>query len=125
MKKPRLSYLHVILHAISGGRIDPSNDQAGFLKLTSLGRKSGQQRTVTLMYIRDDDSYVITASNAGRPQHPGWYFNVQSNPEVTMQVKDQQKKAIAEIAGSEKRNELWARLLEIAPMYASYTKRAH
>src|SRR5947209_5092103 len=107
MKKPRLSYRHVMLHAISGGRIDPSNDKAGFLKLTSLGRKSGQQRTVTLMYIRDGDSYVITASNAGRPRHPGWYFNVQSNPEVTMQVKDQRKKAVAEIAVPEQKNALW------------------
>src|SRR4051794_10273549 len=123
MKQPRLTYRHVILHAMSGGRIDPSDDRAGFLKLTSLGRKSGQQRTVTLMYIKDGDSYVITASNAGKPRHPGWYFNVQSNPEVTIEVKGQQKKAVAEIATPEKRNELWARLVEIASMYSSYTKR--
>lgn len=125
MQKPRLSYRHVILYTASGGRIDPSNDQAGFLKLTSVGRKSGQQRTVMLMYIRDGDSYVVTASNGGKPQHPGWFFNVQSNPEVTIQLKGQQKKAVAEVAGPEKRNELWARLVEIAPMFASYPKRAN
>src|SRR5438876_4096104 len=107
MQKPRLSYRHVILHALSRGRIDPSNDQAGFLKLTTVGRKSGKQRTVDLLYIRDGASYVVTASNAGRDKHPGWFFNLRNNPEVMFQVKGQQKKAVAEIAGPEKRSELW------------------
>jgi deazaflavin-dependent oxidoreductase (nitroreductase family) len=125
MQKPRLTYRHVLLYSLSGRRIDPSDDRAGFLKLTSLGRKSGKQRTATLLYFRDGTSYVITASNGGRTRHPGWYFNVRSSPEITIQVKDQQKKAVAEIAGPDKRNELWAKLLEIAPLYAGYSKRTN
>jgi deazaflavin-dependent oxidoreductase (nitroreductase family) len=109
---------------VSGGRIDPSNDQAGFLKLTTIGRKSGKQRTATLLYIKDAASYVVTASNGGRPAHPGWFFNVQSNPEVNIQVKHKQMKVVAEVAGPEKRSELWARLLDIAPLYAGYSKRS-
>ena len=31
--------------------------------------------------------------------------------------------ALAEIAGPDKRRELWARLLSIAPFYAGYQKR--
>ena len=125
MKKPRLTYRHVLLYVVTGGRIDPSNDQAGFLKLTTVGRKSGKQRTVPLLYIKDADSYVVTASNGGRDRHPGWFFNVRSNPEVTIQVKNQPKKVVAEVAGPEKRNELWANLLEIAPLYAGYSKRSN
>ena len=123
MPKPRLSYRHVLLYTVSGGRIDPSNDQAGYLKLTSIGRKSGKERTATLLYITDGTSYVVTASNGGKPQHPGWFFNVRSNPEVTITVRDKPMKAVAEVAGPEKRKELWARLVEIAPMYAVYTTR--
>src|SRR4051794_26586153 len=114
MPDPQITYRHVILHALSGGRIDPSNNQAGFLKLTTVGRKSGQQRTVQLMYIMDGPSYVITASNGGKEKNPGWFSNVQSSPEVTIQVKGQPKKAVAEVAGPEKRSELWAKLVEIA-----------
>src|SRR5262245_8332633 len=124
MEKPRLTYRHVMLHALSGGRIDPSNDQAGFLKLTSIGRKSGKERTVTLLYIKDEASYVVTASNGGRDANPGWFFNVRSNPEVTIRVKDRLKKAVAEIAGPEQRSRLWERLIAIAPMFAGYSKRA-
>src|SRR5438477_6539109 len=123
MQKRRLSYWHVMLYALSGGRIDPSDDRAGFLKLTTVGRKSGKQRTTDLLYIKDGASYVITASNAGKDKHPGWFFNLQSNPEVTIQVKGQRKSVVAEIAGPEKRRELWARLLEIASMYKGYEKR--
>jgi deazaflavin-dependent oxidoreductase (nitroreductase family) len=124
MQRPHLSYLHVILYTMTRGRIDPSTDQAGFLSLTTIGRKSGKVRTVYLLYFRDDGSYVVTASNGGSKAHPGWFFNVQNNPEVTIQVKGQQKKVVAEVAGPEKMRELWARLLEIAPMFASYPKRA-
>jgi F420H(2)-dependent quinone reductase len=124
MSKPRMTYRHVILYSVSGGRIDPSDDQAGFIKLTTVGRKSGQQRTVTLMYIKDGPAYVITASNAGREKHPGWFYNLQSIPEVTIEVKHRQKKAVAEVAGPEKRRELWAKLLEIAPLYGGYEKRS-
>ena len=123
MAKPKLTYRHVTLYVVSGGRIDPSNDQAGFLKLTTTGRKSGKERTVILLYIKDGDAYVVTASNGGKDANPGWYFNVQSNPEVTIEVKGQRKKAVAEVATPEKRKELWARLVEIASMYSGYTKR--
>ena len=124
MEKPRLSYRHVMMFEFSRGRVDPSNDQAGFLKLTTTGRKSGQQRTVHLLYIKDSASYVVSGSNGGKKKNPGWYYNVRDNPEVTFEVRGQQKKAIAEIPGPEKRSELWAKLVEIAPMYGGYTKRA-
>jgi F420H(2)-dependent quinone reductase len=123
-QKPRLTYRHVMLYSMSGGRIDPSNDQAGFLKLTTTGRKSGQPRTATLLYITDDGSYVVTASNAGRQRNPGWFYNLRSNPEVTIEVQGQEIKATAEVAGPEKRAELWAKLVEIASMYAGYARRA-
>ncbi len=124
MPETRLTYGHVILYSVSGGRIDPSNDQAGFLKLTTIGRKSGQKRTVHLLYLKAGDSYVITASNAGRSRHPGWFFNLRDNPDVTIQVKGRQEKAVAEIAGPEKKRELWARLVKIAHMYEGYEKRS-
>ena len=76
-----------------------------------------------LLYIRDGPAYVVTASNGGKQSPPGWFFNVRSNQEVSMQVQDRQVSAVAEIAAPDKRRELWARLLEIAPMYAGYEKK--
>ena len=123
-KVHRLSYFSVLLYHLTGGRAyrGNANSPAGFLQLTTTGRKSGIQRTVHLLYIRDGSAYVVTASNGGRQRLPGWFFNVRSNPQVTLHVQDTQVSAVAEVAGPEKRRELWPRLLEIAPLYAGYEK---
>jgi F420H(2)-dependent quinone reductase len=77
----------------------------------------------SLRSLRDSSSYVITASAGGADRHPGWFFNVRSNPQVTIQVKDKQMAAVAEVAGPEKRSQLWAQLLKVAPIFASYQQR--
>jgi deazaflavin-dependent oxidoreductase (nitroreductase family) len=124
-KTIRLSYLSVLLYTLTGGRAyrGGPDSPAGFLKLTTTGRKSGTQRTVHLIYIRDGSTYALTASNGGRPRNPGRFYNVRSNHRVTIEVHGARRSAVAEIAGPEKRRELWERLLEIAPFYAGYEKR--
>jgi deazaflavin-dependent oxidoreductase (nitroreductase family) len=120
----KLNYFSVVLYHLTGERAyrGSADSPAGFLKLTTTGRKSGQPRTVHLLYIRDDAAYVVTASNGGKQRPPGWFFNVSSNPQVTMHVHGTQVSAVAEVADSDKRRELWARLLSLAPMYAGYEK---
>jgi deazaflavin-dependent oxidoreductase (nitroreductase family) len=125
-KVQRLSYFSVMMYHLTGERAyrGSADSPAGFLKLTTTGRKSGKQRSTHLIYIRDGSAYVVTASNGGRQRHPGWFYNARSNPQVTIQVQDTQLSAVAEVAGPEKRKELWARLPSIAPFYAGYEKRA-
>lgn len=121
----RLTYFSVMMNMLTAGRAYQGgpDSPAGFLTLTCTGRKSGQPRRVHLIYIRDGSDYVVTASNGGRPRNPGWFFNVRSNPQVSIAVHGTQKRAVAEVASPEKRRELWPRLIEIAPMYAGYQKR--
>ena len=125
-KVRKMTYVSVILYHLTGGRAfrGSAESPTGFLKLTTIGRKSGQPRTVHLLYIRDGSAYVVTASNGGKQRPPGWLFNVRGNPKVSMQVQDRQLSAVAEIAEADKRRELWERLLELAPMYAGYEKQA-
>jgi deazaflavin-dependent oxidoreductase (nitroreductase family) len=125
-KVQRLSYFSVMMYHLTGERAyrGSADSPAGFLKLTTTGRKSGKQRSTHLIYIRDGSAYVVTASNGGKQRHPGWFYNARSNPQVTIQVQDTQLSAVAEVAGPEKRKERWARLLSIAPFYAGYEKRA-
>lgn len=124
-KVQRLTYFSVLLYHLTGGRAyrGSADSPAGFLQLTTTGRKSGQPRSVHLLYIRDGSAYVVTASNAGKQRPPGWFFNVQSHPQVTLHVHGTQVSAVAEVADPDKRRALWARLLSIAPMYAGYEKQ--
>lgn len=114
---------HVFLYRLTGGRLGGTMRDFKVLLLTTTGRKSGKRRTTPLGYIAHDGSYVIAASNAGLAHHPSWYYNLKSNPQITMQVKDRVTTAVAEEAGGELRNQLWAQLIEQAPSYADYEKR--
>lgn len=120
-----VSYLTVILHALTGGRAfdGDATSPVGFLKLTTVGRKSGQARTVELVYIRDGDAYALAASNGGKPSNPGWFFNLQAHPEVTIEAHGVRSRATAKVADPARREELWARLTQIAPPYKGYEKR--
>jgi F420H(2)-dependent quinone reductase len=113
----------VFLYRATGGRVGGSMNRVPVLLLTARGRKSGKERTIPLIYIMDGSSYVITASAGGADKHPGWFFNVHSNPNVTIQVKDKQIQAVAKVAGPEKKSELWSQLLKVAPGFAAYQQR--
>jgi F420H(2)-dependent quinone reductase len=120
----RLTYFSVLLYLLTGRRAYRGGPEspAGFLRLTTTGRKSGQPRTVDLLYIRDGSAYVLTASGGGQ-RHPAWYLNLQSNPRVTIDVHGSHLPAVAEVAGPDQRKDLWARLIEIAPLYVGHEKR--
>ena len=113
----------VFLYNVSGGRIGGKMGKVPILLLTTTGRKTGKQRTLPVVYIMDGSAYVITASAGGADKHPGWFFNIRSNPQATIQVKDKHIKVTAEVTGQEKKPELWARLVEVAPNFAVYQKR--
>jgi len=49
-------------------------------------RVTGQPRVIALVYARDDDRYVVAASNDARDHNPGWLYNLQAEPSVTLQV---------------------------------------
>jgi deazaflavin-dependent oxidoreductase (nitroreductase family) len=115
----------IFLYKLTNGAIGGSMQGLPVLLLTTTGRKSGQPRTVPLGYLRDGSNYVIIASNGGRPRHPAWFFNLQSQPEVTIQVKNVQMKVRAEQANPEKRRELWTRLIQVSPGYGNYEKRTN
>ncbi len=123
---PRVTYFTVLLYHLTGERAyrGSADSPVGFLKLITIGRKTGKQRRTHLVYLREGSAYVVTASNGGRRRHPGWFFNLRSQPQATIQVQDTQLRVVAEVAGPEQRKELWTRLLSVAPLYAGYAKRA-
>ena len=115
--------VYIFLYRLTGGAIGGQIQGLPVLLLTTIGRKSGQPRTVPLGFLRDGSTYVIIASYAGLPRHPAWFLNLESHPEATIQLKKRQMQVKAETANQEKKRELWARLMEVAPGYADYQKR--
>jgi len=113
----------VFLYQRTGGKVGGAMQGLPVLLLTTTGRKTGKQRTTPLGYFEHDGGYVIIASNAGFDTHPAWFHNLKSNPHVTLQIQEKQLAARAEIADPELRNQLWAKLMELAPGYRAYQTR--
>jgi len=90
------------------------------LLLTTIGRKSGQPRTLPLLFIEEGDHIIIVASKGGLPSEPLWYKNLVANPECDVQIKRRKLKAKARTASPEEREALWPKLVAHYPDYASY-----
>lgn len=90
------------------------------LLLTTIGRKSGQPRTLPLIFIEEGDHIIIVASKGGLPSEPLWYKNLVANPECDVQIKRRKFKAKARTASPEEREALWPKLVAHYPDFASY-----
>ena len=90
------------------------------LLMTSVGRRSGEPRTVPLLYLEDDDDLVVVASQGGLPMHPAWYHNVVAHPEVTIEVGTATIHAIAVPLEGAERDEAYARQVEVRPNFGDY-----
>jgi deazaflavin-dependent oxidoreductase (nitroreductase family) len=93
------------------------------LLLTTTGRKSGESRTMPLIFTYDGDDLVIVASKGGVDEHPAWYQNLQADPEAEVQVKGDVFKVRARDAEGEERERLWRQMAEVWPDYDAYQER--
>ncbi len=91
------------------------------LVMTSRGAKSGAPRRAILTYHRDGDDYIVAGTAGGSKSDPAWLHNVESDPEVTIDVDNQQSEATATtvIEGAE-RDRLWDDHVKALPWFADY-----
>ncbi|GAB1689596.1 nitroreductase family deazaflavin-dependent oxidoreductase [Krasilnikovia sp. M28-CT-15] len=92
------------------------------LLLITHGRRSGKLRRTALAYARDDDRYVVAASNGGADRHPAWFLNLAADPDVTVQVGTETLPARARIAPAEEKPRLWQLMITMMPSYREYEK---
>jgi deazaflavin-dependent oxidoreductase (nitroreductase family) len=104
----------------NGGRVGGMFEGATLLLLHTDGARSGVHHTTPVVYLEDDGRYVIFASKAGAPNHPGWYHNLKANPDLHVEVGDKRLNVTAtEITGAE-RDRIYERQVALAPQFAEY-----
>jgi deazaflavin-dependent oxidoreductase (nitroreductase family) len=99
-----------------GGRFEGNT----LLLLHHVGGKTGTRYVNPVAYLADGDRYVIFASKAGAPSHPGWYHNLIAHPDVTIEVGSETIEATASVAEGAERDRLYARQVEAMPRFAEY-----
>lgn len=93
------------------------------LLLTTTGRKSGEPRTIAIIFRQVGDDYVLIASKGGAPAHPLWYLNIEADPDVAVQVKGDRFQARARTAEGDERKLLWQEAVKGWPNYDLYQSR--
>lgn len=95
------------------------------LELTTVGRKSGEKRSVMLTtpYV-DGDAFAIVASRGGDDTHPAWFLNLRDNPTVEVAYQGGASTEMqARILESDERADVWPKITERYANYAGYQKK--
>ena len=112
--------LHGRVYKLSKGKIGGSSGDATIAVLTTTGRKSGKTRTTPLLAGSHPDGWVVIASYSGHDEHPGWYHNIKSTPNCSLQVGDTHHRVTAREATGDERITLWNEMASAYPDYAEY-----
>jgi deazaflavin-dependent oxidoreductase (nitroreductase family) len=118
---------HRGIYRLTGGRIGLRRPKAanrwGTARLTTTGRRTGQERSVMVGYFEDGPNLVTMAMNGWAEGEPAWWLNLQANPEATVDLKDGPRRVKGRAAEGEERSRLWDRWRQIDENLDSYSAR--
>jgi F420H(2)-dependent quinone reductase len=108
--------VHRALYRVTRGRIGlwrPKPSGWGTARLTTVGRRTGRQRSVLVGYIEDGPNLVTMAMNGWADGEPAWWLNLQARAEATIETVDGSHQVRARAAEGEERARLWGRWAEV------------
>ena len=119
-----MNTMHRGLLTVSGGRIGWTAGSMPVLELTTVGRKTGESRSVLLTSPwQDGDTMALVASRGGDDRHPAWFLNLRDHPEVEVTVRGGTRTMNARVATPEERAELWPKITRRYRGYAGYQRK--
>ena len=120
--QPLVGRLHARVLRRSGGRLRRSRVLAGgqpVLALTTVGRRSGRERSTTIAYVAYGDAYAVGALNLGSDRHPAWCLNLRADPRAILDVAGRRIMVRAREAAGEEAERLWRAFTERLPAIAA------
>jgi deazaflavin-dependent oxidoreductase (nitroreductase family) len=103
--------LHRAAYRVTGGGFGLSRPVAGskfgMLRLTTIGRRSGESRVAIIGYYEDGPNLVTLAMNGWGEKDPAWWLNLQAQPDTTVDLPGETRAVRARVATGEERDRLW------------------
>ena len=119
-----MTAFNVWIYRMTGGRVfGRFLGGAPICLVTTIGRKSGEPRTVALLYLEDRRDVIVVGSKGGMSQHPLWYRNMETNPDVEVQIGGESRPMRARRVSDEEKAALWPRLTEMYRDFDDYQGR--
>ena len=107
---------HRALYRVTAGRLGlwrPRTGRWGALRLTTTGRRTGDERSVIIAYLEDGPNLVAMAMNGWADAEPAWWLNLQADADARVDLVDGPRAVRARRAEGEERSRLWARWHEL------------
>lgn len=107
---------HRGVYRLTRGRVGlwrPKPGGWGAMRLTTIGRRTGEERSVMVGYFEDGPDLVTMAMNGWSEGEPAWWLNLQAQPDVRVDLPDGPRLVTGRAATGEERDRLWARWREI------------
>jgi deazaflavin-dependent oxidoreductase (nitroreductase family) len=117
---------HRAFYRVSPGQLGlwrPKGTSYGTLRLTTVGRRSGRERSVILGYITDGEALCTMAMNGWGAAEPAWWLNLQAQPEASVQTADGPLRVRGRAATGAERARLWERWREVDGGLDGYAAR--
>jgi deazaflavin-dependent oxidoreductase (nitroreductase family) len=116
---------HRLLLKATGGRVGYDAMGMPVLELTTIGRRSGEPRSVLLTAPLEVDGHpVVVASRGGDDRHPAWFLNLRDRPDVEVSLKGGPRVPMrARVVGPDERARLWPQIAQRYRNYAGYQRR--
>jgi deazaflavin-dependent oxidoreductase (nitroreductase family) len=107
----------------NGGKAGGMFEGMPLVLVHNVGAKSGKEYVTPLVYLADGDDVVIFASKGGAPENPGWYHNLQAEPNVSIEVGDRKLDALATEATGDERDRLYSAQEAVQPQFGEYATK--
>ena len=107
---------HRAVYTATGGRLGlrPAKvDRWGMLRIRTVGRRTGTERTAILGYLEDGPNLITLAMNGWADPEPAWWLNLQANPRARIDLASGSCDVDARAAVGEERARLWAMWVEM------------
>jgi deazaflavin-dependent oxidoreductase (nitroreductase family) len=102
----------------------PRPGKWGALRLTTRGRRSGEERKVILGYFEDGANLVSMAMNGWGAPEPAWWLNLQAHPEAVVELAGgRRREVVGRAAVGDERDRLWQRWRELDKNLEGYAAR--
>ena len=103
--------VHRALYSVTGGRFglrEATTDTWGMLRIRTVGRRTGAERTAILGYLDDGPNLITLAMNGWAEPEPAWWLNLQANPMAKVDLTSGSRNVRARAAHGDERVRLWA-----------------
>ena len=117
------SKLNVVVYKLTRGLLMGKFQGRPVMLVTMTGAKTGNKRTIPLMYVPYKDGVIVVGSQGGAPKSPVWVKSIQQHPDVVVQYGGKKMELRARQIDDAEKAQVWPTCVENYAPYQDYQDR--